>query len=370
MKVRINNTYLRAICAGAVVAAAGSATLAQSAGGGSFERPLRTQPAPTTVSQGRSTMVITQGDGQDQYEVRISEGKVSAKVNGKSVPQDRIVHEEDSIKILDENGDVLTEFQVSRGGAVTSFGGGGTFNLRAPGQPAAPRAAQPPAVAEVKPMPKVMLGIYMNEPGEDLRAEHDLDEGEGIVIERVVPELAAARAGIKEGDIIIEINGKKPATQEALREALKGKNPGDTVEFSVLREDGDRTIRVKLEKYDPEKLGVAAPPGAVWQVPEGGQFGQFEGWDQNKTQEEIERAQKEMQRKFRNYSNIWIPDGQGGVIMGPGATGLQGEARQRLDQRMQELDRKIAELDKKMAKLDDLIAKLEKSIEKSSGGRE
>src|SRR5690606_27523461 len=92
------------------------------------------------------------------------------------------------------------------------------------------------------------------------------DENESAsVIERVIPDLPAEKAGIQEGDLITEIDGQRPATPDKLREVLMDKKPGDTVTFTVRRQGADKTIRVRLERYDADRLPqptTAAPmPG-------------------------------------------------------------------------------------------------------------
>ena len=78
---------------------------------------------------------------------------------------------------------------------------------------------------------------------------------------RVIPieGAPAAMAGVKEGDVIIEADGKKVREWTELPESLKGKKPGDKVTLKVLRGKETKEITVTLGKR-PEEPRAAAPP--------------------------------------------------------------------------------------------------------------
>ena len=55
---------------------------------------------------------------------------------------------------------------------------------------------------------------------------------------------AATKAGIKKGDIISKVNGKKVKEQKDLLAMFKGKKPGEKVDVELLR--GKKTVKAKL----------------------------------------------------------------------------------------------------------------------------
>lgn len=57
----------------------------------------------------------------------------------------------------------------------------------------------------------------------------------GLFIEQVIPGGPADKAGIKEGDIIQQINGRKTTGLRSLQIALSKKNPGEKLQLKVLR---------------------------------------------------------------------------------------------------------------------------------------
>jgi serine protease Do len=74
--------------------------------------------------------------------------------------------------------------------------------------------------------------------------------GDGVVIAKVVPESAAAKAGLRPGETIISINGKELASFLELFAELGKLKAGDRVTLGVRSADGtkERTVEVVLDK--------------------------------------------------------------------------------------------------------------------------
>jgi len=73
--------------------------------------------------------------------------------------------------------------------------------------------------------------------------------GIGGNVQSVVPNSAAAKAGIKPGDRITEFNGEKVANFEALTERIAKQQPGDTVTLTVLRNNQSREVQVTFDQW-------------------------------------------------------------------------------------------------------------------------
>ncbi len=77
----------------------------------------------------------------------------------------------------------------------------------------------------------------------------DTEEGKGVKILDVDDEDSpAAKAGLKEGDVITQVNGKAITSTEDLRESLKDVKKGDTVKITYSRNNQTQTIDVKFPK--------------------------------------------------------------------------------------------------------------------------
>lgn len=65
----------------------------------------------------------------------------------------------------------------------------------------------------------------------------------------VVAESPAAKAGIRDGDVITKINGQQITTDSGLATKLAQFNPGDKVDLTVVRGGQEQTISVTLSNY-------------------------------------------------------------------------------------------------------------------------
>jgi membrane-associated protease RseP (regulator of RpoE activity) len=69
---------------------------------------------------------------------------------------------------------------------------------------------------------------------------------DGVRLGAVVPDGAAARAGMREGDIIVRLGDVPVQSFEELRAALQVRRPGDPVRIVYLRDGHDRTAQAVL----------------------------------------------------------------------------------------------------------------------------
>lgn len=79
----------------------------------------------------------------------------------------------------------------------------------------------------------------------------DAEDGSGAEIGQVVDDSPADRAGLRSGDVVIEADGEKVDSGDALREVVSRHRPGDELELRVRRGDGTQTITVELGTRPP-----------------------------------------------------------------------------------------------------------------------
>jgi beta-lactamase regulating signal transducer with metallopeptidase domain len=107
------------------------------------------------------------------------------------------------------------------------------------------------------------LGVKVEKPGETLVDQLDLPKGMGLSIEFVQPDSAAAKAGIKVHDILLELDGKPVSSDvgEFLKQ-LSGEPSDKSIKAVVLRRGRRETIKdLKLpEKADNAFLTLPAAP--------------------------------------------------------------------------------------------------------------
>lgn len=76
----------------------------------------------------------------------------------------------------------------------------------------------------------------------------DVEEGSGVVVKDVDDESPAEKAGLKEGDVITQVNGKTIAGVDEMREQIKETKEGDVVKMTYRRGKSNQTADVKIPK--------------------------------------------------------------------------------------------------------------------------
>lgn len=102
-----------------------------------------------------------------------------------------------------------------------------------------------------------VLGITGNSINPELAKAMDLDTNQGGFVSQVAPNSAAEEAGIKAGDIIIAVNGRKVKSFNELRGRIGSLGAGKSVKLSVLR-DGSTNEVVATLKAAPDANIAAA----------------------------------------------------------------------------------------------------------------
>ena len=74
-------------------------------------------------------------------------------------------------------------------------------------------------------------------------------EADGVRLAQVLPETAAARAGLRSGDMIVRVDGETVASFGQLRRVILQKRPGDVVRLLYLRDGEDHVVSAQLGAY-------------------------------------------------------------------------------------------------------------------------
>ncbi|MEO0234065.1 MAG: Do family serine endopeptidase [candidate division WOR-3 bacterium] len=91
------------------------------------------------------------------------------------------------------------------------------------------------------------LGIYPQELTTDLKKKFKMkDEETGILVSQVEENSPAYKAGIKEGDIILEFDGKKVENVSKFRILVAQTKVGKNVKILILREGNKITLEAKI----------------------------------------------------------------------------------------------------------------------------
>ena len=99
---------------------------------------------------------------------------------------------------------------------------------------------------------KVELGVSTQTIPSNVAKYYNMVEGAYLVT--VEDGSCAQKAGLQIGDIITAIEGKSVTSSDALRAALRGYNPGDTVEITFYRAGETQTASVTLDAMSQETI--------------------------------------------------------------------------------------------------------------------
>lgn len=97
---------------------------------------------------------------------------------------------------------------------------------------------------------RAYLGVIIRNIDATLKQEIDLDLNQGVYIEEVMQGSSADVSGIKQGDIILEIEDKPTLSVPSLQEQLSAFRPGDKVSIKLKRDKKDKVIEVVLKNKD------------------------------------------------------------------------------------------------------------------------
>ncbi len=102
--------------------------------------------------------------------------------------------------------------------------------------------------------PVTFLGVETSNVPRVLSEQMGLPRGFGVVVDYVVPESAAAAAGVQQSDIIRMLNDQIILEPSQLGKLVRSFADGATVNLTLLRKGKEMKVTVKLKKHD-ESMG-------------------------------------------------------------------------------------------------------------------
>ncbi|WP_313111145.1 trypsin-like peptidase domain-containing protein [Aequorivita sediminis] len=95
-----------------------------------------------------------------------------------------------------------------------------------------------------------ILGIQVGNINPQIAEKYGITDTEGVFVGGIEKGSGADKAGIKEGDVIKQLDGFKVSKFADLSGYLGSKRPNDVVEVTVLRNGNEKTLAVKLFKLE------------------------------------------------------------------------------------------------------------------------
>ena len=93
------------------------------------------------------------------------------------------------------------------------------------------------------------LGIAMNDVTPDNAHFFNLQDASGAIVSQVTPDSPAASAGLKQGDVISELNGKKILNGSELQVAVSEDRPGTKIALGVIRDGKLTTVNLTVGEF-------------------------------------------------------------------------------------------------------------------------
>ncbi|MFL6247538.1 MAG: Do family serine endopeptidase [Thermoanaerobaculia bacterium] len=96
------------------------------------------------------------------------------------------------------------------------------------------------------------LGMNINDVTEEVREAFGLPEARGALVQAVTPGKPAAKAGIRNGDVVIEVNGKPIRNNRELIDTISYLPVGSEVQLTIIRNGKRQVVTAKTEERPPD----------------------------------------------------------------------------------------------------------------------
>ena len=102
------------------------------------------------------------------------------------------------------------------------------------------------------------LGVNINDIDPEVAKMYGVKDGGGVVIAKVMPGEPAEKAGVKAGDIVVELNGAKVKNSSEFRQKVGALAPNSQAKLTVVRNGKRQTLTVKLGERPGEGQASAS----------------------------------------------------------------------------------------------------------------
>jgi serine protease Do len=106
------------------------------------------------------------------------------------------------------------------------------------------------------------LGMSISDVSEEIREAFDLPEARGALVQSVEPDKPAARAGIRQGDVIVQVDNTPIRNNRELIDYISYLPVGTDVKITLLRNGRRETVTAKTARRPLESEEEEAEPAA------------------------------------------------------------------------------------------------------------
>ena len=106
------------------------------------------------------------------------------------------------------------------------------------------------------------LGVQIQGVTEDMADSLGFDEPKGAIVSKVMSDGPAKGSDLKQGDVIVKVNGEAVDSARALPRLIADIKPGKAAQLAVIRDGKEKSVTVKLGSRPDAKKVAAAPAKA------------------------------------------------------------------------------------------------------------
>jgi len=114
------------------------------------------------------------------------------------------------------------------------------------------------------------LGVQIQSLTPDMAASLGVRNAKGAIVADVIDDSPAAKAGFKQGDVIVSLNGADVDDNRDLTRKVANLRAGDRADFGVLRDGQKRDVLAVIAKRDEQQLASAEKPATPNRADRGG----------------------------------------------------------------------------------------------------
>jgi hypothetical protein len=230
--MNLNHRIATILVLAVTVAAQGAPTARSPQAPAAPTAPVARIASPTATA---SPLYFGFRDGGHLLQIEVDGDKAKGSSDGKPLPASRVKKLGAHVNVYDDDGSALAQ--------ITLWAGGGSLQL-------------------FTDRTRVALGLRLGVADNQLAASLGLESRMVRRILSVTPGLSAAKAGLQAGDLVLDLDGEKPVTEDRLRAVLQRKKPGESLRVSIHRGGQQLPVDVVL---DPRLASPLA--GAVGATP-------------------------------------------------------------------------------------------------------
>jgi serine protease Do len=163
------------------------------------------------------------------------------------------------------------------------------------------------------------LGVGVSEVNSAKAKELKLPAERGVLLGKIVPDSPAAKAALKENDVVTEVNGQRIEGTEQFRRVIREIPAGRTAQLTVWRDGHSQNITVTVGKSEPHvNTSMVAPGTFAFHMPDMSQLSHLDEmmeaapWAGGRVRLGVDA--EDLQGDFGNF--FGAPDGEGVLVRG------------------------------------------------------